>query len=68
MVITDNQLLCSMLEALQEFVRAAMVQTTPIRAIVNGVMTVTQPSFVLFAPATPNHVEHTVRLLEGIER
>ena len=76
MAVTGNQLMCSVLEVVQEFVLAAMVQTTPkprdreqshrrhesiVRAIrardANAAEKVMQA-----------HMEHTVRMLEEIDR
>jgi len=72
MALTGNQLMCSVLEVLQEFVLAAMVQTTPkprdraqshrrhlaiVRAIVSG-----DPDAA--EKAMEAHMERTVRLLE----
>jgi GntR family transcriptional regulator, transcriptional repressor for pyruvate dehydrogenase complex len=76
MAITGNELLCSVLEVIQEFVLAAMVQTTPqprdraeshnrhlaiLRAIRDG-----DPDAA--ENAMRAHMEHTVAVLEERER
>jgi DNA-binding FadR family transcriptional regulator len=76
MAITGNQLMCSVLEVIQEFVLVAMVQTTPkprdreqshrrhlaiVRAIRSG-----DPNAAEKAMA--DHMERTVTLLEELER
>ncbi len=76
MAITGNELMCSVLEVLQEYVLAAMVQTTPqprdrapshrrhlaiVRAIRAG-----DPDAA--EKAMEAHMEHTVRVLEDMQR
>jgi GntR family transcriptional repressor for pyruvate dehydrogenase complex len=76
MAITGNELMCSVLEVIQEFVLAAMVQTTPnprdranshrrhlaiLRAVRSG-----DPDAA--EGAMRAHMEHTVRVLEAMER
>jgi GntR family transcriptional repressor for pyruvate dehydrogenase complex len=76
MAITGNELMCSVLEVLQEYVLAVMVQTTPhprdreqshrrhqaiVRAIRTGDANAAEK-------AMQSHMEHTVRMLEQIER
>jgi DNA-binding FadR family transcriptional regulator len=76
MAITGNQLMCSVLEVIQEFVLAAMVQTTPkprdreqshrrhlaiVRAIRSG-----DPNAA--EKAMEDHMARTVTLLEEMER
>jgi GntR family transcriptional repressor for pyruvate dehydrogenase complex len=76
MAITGNELMCSVLEVVQEFVLAAMMRTTPqprdrehshrrhlgiVRAIRAG-----DPDAA--EKVMQAHMEHTVRMLEEIER
>jgi GntR family transcriptional repressor for pyruvate dehydrogenase complex len=76
MAITGNELLCSVLEVIQEFVLAAMVQTTPqprdreqshrrhlaiLRAVRAG-----NPDAA--EQAMRAHMEHTVSVLEEVDR
>jgi DNA-binding FadR family transcriptional regulator len=76
MALTGNELLCSVLEVVQEFVLAAMVQTTPkprdreqshrrhldiVRAIRAGDPDAAEKAMQV-------HMEHTVRMLEEMER
>jgi GntR family transcriptional repressor for pyruvate dehydrogenase complex len=76
MAITGNELMCNVLEVVQEFVLAAMVQTTPkprdreqshrrhlaiVRAVRSGNADAAEK-------AMNAHMEHTVRMLEEMER
>lgn len=76
MAITGNPLMCSVLEVIQEFILAAMVQTTPkprdraqshrrhmaiVEAIRSG-----DPDAA--ERAMQKHMEHTVRVLNNMER
>jgi GntR family transcriptional repressor for pyruvate dehydrogenase complex len=76
MALSGNELMCSVLEVLQEFVLAAMVRTTPMPrdrnqsrgrhlAIVRAVRT-GDPDAA--EKAMRAHLDHTVRVLEAIER
>jgi GntR family transcriptional repressor for pyruvate dehydrogenase complex len=76
MAITGNPLMCSVLEVIQEFVLAAMVQTTPKPrdreqshrrhlAIVEAIRAGDPDAAEI---AMQKHMEHTERVLEGVER
>jgi GntR family transcriptional repressor for pyruvate dehydrogenase complex len=76
MAITGNPLMCSVLEVIQEFILAAMVQTTPKPrdrvqshrrhlAIVEAIRAGDPDAAEI---AMQNHMEHTVRMLNEMER
>jgi DNA-binding FadR family transcriptional regulator len=76
MAITENPLMCSVLEVIQEFILAAMVQTTPKPrdraqshrrhlAIVQAIRDRDPDAAEI---AMENHMEHTVQVLKELER
>jgi DNA-binding FadR family transcriptional regulator len=76
MAITENPLMCSVLEVIQEFILAAMVQTTPKPrdraqshrrhlAIVQAIRDRDPDAAEI---AMENHMEHTVHVLKELER